>query len=46
LLRYIQCELESVMSFETDGERIVNVFVQRNPEKLRLVSAHHVLRLQ
>ncbi|WP_396614885.1 RNA polymerase sigma-70 factor [Lysobacter soli] len=46
LLRYIQGELESVMSFETDGERIVNVFVQRNPEKLRLVSAHHVLRLQ
>ena len=46
LLRYVRGELESVQSFETDGERIVNVYVQRNPEKLRLVSAHHVQRLQ
>jgi len=46
LLRYVRGELESVQSFETDGERIVNVYVQRNPEKLRLVSAHQVQRLQ
>jgi len=46
LLRYVRDELESVQSFQTDGEHIVNVYVQRNPEKLRLISAHHVLRLQ
>lgn len=46
LLRYVHDELESVQSFETDGERIVRVYVQRNPEKLRRVSQHHVESLQ
>jgi RNA polymerase sigma-70 factor (ECF subfamily) len=40
LLRLIDGELESAESFETDGERIVRILVQRNPEKLgRIASA-------
>jgi RNA polymerase sigma-70 factor (ECF subfamily) len=46
LLRYVHDELESVQSFETDGERIVRVYVQRNPEKLRRVSQRQVESLQ
>jgi RNA polymerase sigma-70 factor, ECF subfamily len=39
-LRYINGELESVQSCESDGERITRIHVQRNPEKLaRLVAA-------
>jgi RNA polymerase sigma-70 factor, ECF subfamily len=39
VLRYINGELESVQSCESDGERITRVHVQRNPEKLaRLVA--------
>ena len=34
LLRYIDGELESVQSFEIDGERIVRIHTQRNPDKL------------
>lgn len=34
LLRFIDGELESVQSFETDGERIVRIHAQRNPDKL------------
>lgn len=39
LLRYIQGSLESVQSYETDGQRIVRVLVQRNPEKLARIAA-------
>ncbi|MDF3940449.1 RNA polymerase sigma-70 factor [Achromobacter denitrificans] len=39
LLRYIGGELESVQSYETDGERIVRVLVQRNPDKLARIAA-------
>lgn len=40
LLRFINGELESAQSYETDGERIVRIHVQRNPEKLaRLAQA-------
>jgi RNA polymerase sigma-70 factor (ECF subfamily) len=40
VLRYIGGELESVQSYESDGERITCAHVQRNPEKLaRLVAA-------
>jgi RNA polymerase sigma-70 factor (TIGR02957 family) len=46
ILRYVHDELESVQSYETDGERIVNVYIQRNPEKLRRVSEHLVTSLQ
>ena len=35
VLRFIDGVLESVQSFETDGERIVRIHVQRNPDKLR-----------
>ncbi|MES2945851.1 MAG: RNA polymerase sigma-70 factor [Pseudomonadota bacterium] len=34
LLRFIDGELESVQSFETDGQRIVRIHAQRNPDKL------------
>ncbi|MFC0398745.1 RNA polymerase sigma-70 factor [Paraburkholderia rhizosphaerae] len=39
LLRYLGGELESAQSFETDGNRIVRIFVQRNPDKLGLIAA-------
>jgi RNA polymerase sigma-70 factor (TIGR02957 family) len=40
LLRYIDDVLESAQAYETDGERIVRIHVQRNPDKLaRLVTS-------
>ncbi|SFM32090.1 RNA polymerase sigma-70 factor [Variovorax sp. OV329] len=34
LLRYVDGVLESVQSFETDGQRILRIHSQRNPDKL------------
>jgi RNA polymerase sigma-70 factor (TIGR02957 family) len=45
VLRYFGDELESVQSYDTDGERIVHVYVQRNPEKLRRIASHHASHL-
>lgn len=39
LLRYVHGALESAESFETDGQRIVRIHVQRNPEKLARLAA-------
>lgn len=39
LLRYFGDTLESAQTYETDGERILRVYVQRNPEKLRRIAA-------
>ncbi|MEO6016654.1 MAG: RNA polymerase sigma-70 factor [Polaromonas sp.] len=39
LLRFIDGILESVQSFEMDGERIVRIHVQRNPDKLAQLAA-------
>ena len=39
LLRFIDGELESVQAYETDGERLTRVLVQRNPEKLARIAA-------
>ena len=39
LLRFIGGKLESAQSYETDGERIVRIQVQRNPEKLVRLAA-------
>ena len=39
ILRHIGGKLESVLAIETDGERVTDVFVQRNPEKLAKVAA-------
>ncbi|HYG07926.1 MAG TPA: RNA polymerase sigma-70 factor [Stenotrophomonas sp.] len=39
LLRYFNGLLESAMAFDTDGERIVQVLVQRNPHKLQRIAA-------
>ncbi|HYS64196.1 MAG TPA: sigma factor-like helix-turn-helix DNA-binding protein, partial [Paraburkholderia sp.] len=41
LLRFIEGTLESAQSFETDGERIVRIHVQRNPDKLARIAAAH-----
>lgn len=38
LLRFIDGELESVQSYETDGERLTRVLVQRNPDKLKHIA--------
>lgn len=38
LLRFIDGALESAQSFETDGERIVRIHVQRNPDKLARIA--------
>ena len=37
LLRYVNGELESVQSFETDGRHILRIHSQRNPDKLQNV---------
>ncbi|HEV7777886.1 MAG TPA: RNA polymerase sigma-70 factor [Luteibacter sp.] len=39
VLRYFNNELESVQAYETDGDRIVRIRVQRNPEKLAGMAA-------
>ncbi|VVE71971.1 RNA polymerase subunit sigma-24 [Pandoraea captiosa] len=39
LVRYIDGRLESVQSYETDGERLTRVLVQRNPDKLARIAA-------
>ncbi|WP_236585393.1 RNA polymerase sigma-70 factor [Dyella sp. EPa41] len=39
ILRYIGNQLESVQSFETDGERVLSCLIQRNPEKLAATAA-------
>jgi RNA polymerase sigma-70 factor (ECF subfamily) len=41
LLRFVEGALESAQSFETDGTRIVRIFVQRNPDKLARIAAAH-----
>jgi RNA polymerase sigma-70 factor (ECF subfamily) len=39
LLRFIDGQLESVQTFEIEGERIVRVLAQRNPDKLARIAA-------
>lgn len=39
LLRFIDDQLESVQSYDTDGERLTRVLVQRNPDKLARIAA-------
>ncbi|MBH1962679.1 MAG: RNA polymerase sigma-70 factor [Comamonadaceae bacterium] len=38
LLRFIDGELESAQAFETDGQRILRMHVQRNPDKLARIA--------
>lgn len=45
VLRYFGDQLESAQSYDTDGERILRVYVQRNPEKLRRIAAEQVSSL-
>lgn len=42
VLRFIDGALESAQSYETDGERIVRIHVQRNPDKLLRIAAARV----
>lgn len=45
LLRFIDGQLESAQSFESDGERITRIHAQRNPDKLqRLAKAWAVTK--
>ncbi len=46
LLRYFDGVLESAMAFDTDGDRIVEILVQRNPDKLRRLVDQVVTRIQ
>jgi RNA polymerase sigma-70 factor (ECF subfamily) len=46
VLRYVRGELESAQSYVTDGEHVLRIYVQRNPEKLRLIKAHQTMSLQ
>lgn len=39
VLRFIDGALESAQSYETDGERVVRIHVQRNPDKLVRIAA-------
>lgn len=39
VLRFIDGVLESAQSYETDGQRILGVLVQRNPDKLARIAA-------
>lgn len=39
VLRYFGDELESAQAFDSDGERIARVYVQRNPHKLRRIAS-------
>lgn len=41
LLRFMHGVLESAQAFETDGERILRIHVQRNPDKLARIAAAH-----
>jgi RNA polymerase sigma-70 factor (TIGR02957 family) len=41
LLRVIDGEVESALCIETDGNRIVRLYVQRNPDKLARIAAAH-----
>ncbi|WP_394782087.1 RNA polymerase sigma-70 factor [Undibacterium sp.] len=38
LLRFIEGKLESAQTFETDGQRILSINVQRNPDKLARIN--------
>lgn len=39
LLRFVDGQLESAQTYETDGERIVGIQAQRNPDKLQRILA-------
>jgi RNA polymerase sigma-70 factor (ECF subfamily) len=39
LMQYVDGKLESVMSFVSDGMRVFDIYVVRNPEKLKDLSA-------
>ena len=39
LLRFIDGVLESAQAYETDGQRITRILVQRNPSKLARIAA-------
>ncbi|RDZ27306.1 RNA polymerase sigma-70 factor [Lysobacter silvisoli] len=45
LLRYFGDELESAQYYDSDGERITGVYVQRNPDKLRRIAADRLTLL-
>ena len=46
ILRYLRGKLESAQFYETDGERVLRVYFQRNPHKLRRIMAHESFALR
>jgi len=44
ILRYFEGVLESAMAFDTDGECIIQILVQRNPHKLQGLARHTVIQ--
>ncbi len=46
VLRYMFGELESAQSYDTDGERILRIYVQRNPHKLKRIAALRTVALR
>jgi RNA polymerase sigma-70 factor (TIGR02957 family) len=44
MLRFFNGALESVQTIETDGERILRIRTQRNPEKLQRIAAQFSVR--
>lgn len=45
MLRYLRGELESAQSYVTDGERVLRIYVQRNPQKLRRIATNRTTSL-
>ena len=45
LLRYFGGQLEAAMALDTDGERVVQILVQRNPHKLRRILEQAVVEV-
>lgn len=46
LLRYFDGVLEAAMAMDTDGDRIVEILVQRNPHKLQRLAEQRLTRIQ
>ncbi|MBO9661665.1 RNA polymerase sigma-70 factor [Dokdonella sp.] len=46
VLRYLDGELESAQSYDTDGEKVLRIYVQRNPHKLARIAARQLVSLE
>lgn len=46
VLRYLDGALESAQSYDTDGEKVLRIYVQRNPHKLVRIAARQLVSLE